>query len=398
MSKKIFEEDVMCRECKAIVQACEPFKDGFGIVLDQTVFFPEGGGQLSDSGWLIVGDQRIPVGHVRIQDEVILHETAQAIPIGTEVEAVLDWPVRFDHMQQHCGEHLLSYAFWKLFQADNVGFHMNPELVTIDLNKEVSAEEVRQAEEMVNQQIQEDRAIHAEWMAHTEAAKLTMRKFNEKITGLLRIVSVEGSDVCTCCGTHPPTTGMVGLVKVLKAEKHKGGSRISFLCGRLALQLINQRLDALSEAARALSIRDEEIGDGVSRQSEEIRQLKEKLHERNQQLLDSRVRDLLADAQPDADGRVRLTVLSDDLEAADAKALAQRLAEVPKARAVVAYESKGRVNYLIALGAGNTENGKDLLQQVNTLLGGRGGGRMDFGQGSAPTQPDWQVRLQTYLG
>ena len=136
MSKKIFEEDVMCRECKAIVQACEPFKDGFGIVLDQTVFFPEGGGQLSDSGWLIVGDQRIPVGHVRIQDEVILHETAQAIPTGTEVEAVLDWPVRFDHMQQHCGEHLLSYAFWKLFQADNVGFHMNPELVTIDLNKE----------------------------------------------------------------------------------------------------------------------------------------------------------------------------------------------------------------------------------------------------------------------
>ena len=397
MSKKIFEEDVMCRECRAIVQSCEPFKDGFGIVLDQTVFFPEGGGQLSDSGWLIVGDQRIPVGHVRIQDEVILHETTQAISVGTEVVAVLDWPVRFDHMQQHCGAHLLSYAFWKLFQADNVGFHMNPELVTIDLNKEVSAEEVRQAEEMVNQQIQEDRDIHAEWMAHTEAAKLTMRKFNEKITGLLRIVSVEGSDVCTCCGTHPPTTGMVGLVKVLKAEKHKDGSRISFLCGRLALQLINQRMDALSEAARALSIRDEEIGDGVSRQSEEIRQLKEKLHERNQQLLEGRVRDLLADAQPDADGRVRLTVLSDDLEAAEAKALAQRLAEVPKARAVVAYESKGRVNYLIALGAGNTENGKELLQQVNTLLGGRGGGRIDFSQGSAPTQPGWQDRLQKLL-
>ena len=156
-------------------------------------------------------------------------------------------------------------------------------------------------------------------------------------------------------------------------------------------------MDALSEAARFLSIRDEEIGDGVSRQSEEIRQLKEKLHERNQQLLEGRVRDLLADAQPDADGRVRLTVLSDDLEAAEAKALAQRLAEVPKARAVVAYESKGRVNYLIALGAGNTENGKELLQQVNTLLGGRGGGRMDFGQGSAPTQSGWQDRLQKLL-
>lgn len=387
----------MCQTCKAVVEACEPFKDGFGIVLDQTVFFPEGGGQLSDSGWLIVGEQRIPVSHVHIQDEVIVHETAEAIPAGTEVEALLDWPVRFDHMQQHCGEHLLSYAFWKLFQADNVGFHMNPDLVTIDLNKEVTADEARQAEDMVNQQIQEDRPIHAEWMDHTEAAKLTLRKFNEKITGPLRIVSVEGSDVCTCCGTHPPTTGMVGLVKILKVEKHKDGSRISFLCGRLAQQVISQRLDALGAAARSLSIREEEIGDGVDRLSEEIRQLKEKLHERNQQLFAGMVRNLVAAASPDADGRIRLTVLSDDLEAEEAKELARRLAEVQKARAVVAYESKGRVNYLVALGEGNAENGRDLLQQINTLLGGRGGGRPDFGQGSAPAQPGWQDQLRRLL-
>ena len=397
MSRKIFEEDVMCQTCKAIVEACEPFKDGFGIVLDQTVFFPEGGGQLSDSGWLIVGEQRIPVSHVHIQDEVIVHETAEAIPAGTAVEALLDWPVRFDHMQQHCGEHLLSYAFWKLFQADNVGFHMNPELVTIDLNKEVTADEVRQAEDMVNQQIQEDRPIHAEWMDHTEAAKLTLRKFNEKITGPLRIVRVEGSDVCTCCGTHPPTTGMVGLVKIFRVEKHKDGSRISFLCGRLAQQVISQRLDALGAAARSLSIREEEIGDGVDRLSEEIRQLKEKLHERNQQLFAGMVRNLVAAASPDADGRIRLTVLSDDLEAEEAKELARRLAEVQKARAVVAYESKGRVNYLVALGEGNAENGRDLLQQINTLLGGRGGGRPDFGQGSAPAQPGWQDQLRRLL-
>lgn len=397
MSRKIFEEDVMCKTCKAVVEVCEPFKDGFGIVLDQTVFFPEGGGQLSDSGWLIVGEQRIFVSHVHIQDEVIVHETAEAIPAGTEIEALLDWPVRFDHMQQHCGEHLLSYAFWKLFQADNVGFHMNPDLVTIDLNKEVTADEVRQAEDMVNQQIQEDRPIHAEWMDHTEAAKLTLRKFNEKITGPLRIVSVEGSDVCTCCGTHPSTTGMVGLVKILKVEKHKDGSRISFLCGRLAQQVISQRLDALGAAARSLSIREEEIGDGVDRLSEEIRQLKEKLHERNQQLFAGMVRNLVAAASPDADGRIRLTVLSDDLEAEEAKELARRLAEVQKARAVVAYESKGRVNYLVAMGEGNAENGRDLLQQINTLLGGRGGGRPDFGQGSAPAQLGWQERLRTLL-
>ena len=190
---------------------------------------------------------------------------------------------------------------------------------------------------------------------------------------------------------------MVGLVKILKVEKHKDGSRISFLCGRLAQQVISQRLDALGAAARSLSIREEEIGDGVDRLSEEIRQLKEKLHERNQQLFAGMVRNLVAAASPDADGRIRLTVLSDDLEAEEAKELARRLAEVQKARAVVAYESKGRVNYLVALGEGNAENGRDLLQQINTLLGGRGGGRPDFGQGSAPAQPGWQDQLRRLL-
>ena len=167
--------------------------------------------------------------------------------------------------------------------------------------------------------------------------------------------------------------------------------------GSLAQQVISQRLDALGAAARSLSIREEEIGDGVDRLSEEIRQLKEKLHERNQQLFAGMVRNLVAAASPDADGRIRLTVLSDDLEAEEAKELARRLAEVQKARAVVAYESKGRVNYLVALGEGNAENGRDLLQQINTLLGGRGGGRPDFGQGSAPAQPGWQDQLRRLL-
>ena len=322
----------MCRTCRAVVQECVPLKAGFGIVLDQTVFFPEGGGQLSDTGWLEAAGERIPVSHVRTQEGVILHEVSRELSTGCEVGAVLDWPVRFDHMQQHCGEHLLSYAFWKLFGADNVGFHMNPDIVTIDLNKEVTADEAREAETLANQHIQENRSIHAQWMEHSEAAGLTTRKFNEKLTGQLRIVSVEGSDVCTCCGTHPSATGMVGLLKIFKLEKHKEGTRVYFLCGRLALQGIGRRLDALAEASRFLSIREEEIHAAVTRLREENQRLRETLHERNAALMENEVRKLLANPPADEEGNVRLTLLSDTLDAAGAKALVSRLAEVPKAR------------------------------------------------------------------
>ena len=387
----------MCRTCRAVVQECVPLKAGFGIVLDQTVFFPEGGGQLSDTGWLEAAGERIPVSHVRTQEGVILHEVSRELSTGCEVGAVLDWPVRFDHMQQHCGEHLLSYAFWKLFGADNVGFHMNPDIVTIDLNKEVTADEAREAETLANQHIQENRSIHAQWMEHSEAAGLTTRKFNEKLTGQLRIVSVEGSDICTCCGTHPPATGMVGLLKIFKLEKHKEGTRVYFLCGRLALQEIGRRLDALAEASRFLSIREEEIHAAVTRLREENQRLRETLHERNAALMENEVRKLLANPPADEEGNVRLTLLSDTLDAAGAKALVSRLAEVPKARVTVAYASNDRINYILALGDGASGSCRERLQLLNAALGGRGGGKDSLAQGSAPACGGWQEILRKVL-
>ena len=139
-------------------------------------------------------------------------------------------------MQQHCGEHILSYAFFKLFGANNVGFHMNERFVTIDLDKEVTLEEAFQAEDMANRHIWEDRPVTVSYLPHTEVNKLPMRKKNEKLTGILRVVAVQDGDVCTCCGTHPTSTGVVGLVKITKIEKHKGGTRVEFLCGRWALE------------------------------------------------------------------------------------------------------------------------------------------------------------------
>ena len=128
----------MLRKCEAQVTYCIELKDGFGIELDQTVFYPEGGGQLSDTGELLIGEKTVAVIHVREKDGHIFHETKAPVATGTKVEAQIHWQTRFDHMQQHCGEHLLSYAFWKLFGADHIGFHMSPDMVTIDLSRQVS--------------------------------------------------------------------------------------------------------------------------------------------------------------------------------------------------------------------------------------------------------------------
>ena len=135
-TKRLFDEDVMQKECEAEVVRTEPYHGGFAVVLDQTVFFPEGGGQLSDTGTLTAAGKALAVTHVHEKAGEIFHETKEPLEPGTKVQAKLDWTVRFDHMQQHCGEHMLSYAFYKLFGAHNVGFHMSADMVGIDLDKE----------------------------------------------------------------------------------------------------------------------------------------------------------------------------------------------------------------------------------------------------------------------
>lgn len=249
----------------------------------------------------------MPVSHVHEKNGIIFHETKKAVEIGTKVTAELNWPVRFDHMQQHCGEHMLSYAFFKLFGAHNVGFHMTADMVGIDLDKEMTWEQALQAERFTNQQIQEDRAITTKLVPAEEAAKMQLRKFNDKLTGMLRIVSVEGSDSCTCCGTHPTSSGMVGLVKIFKVEKHKEGSRVSFLCGREALERVEAYMLAALDASNLLSIKETELPDGVARLQQEKKELGERLTECTGKLLDYRLAEMQQHPETTKNGHKNLS-------------------------------------------------------------------------------------------
>lgn len=396
-TKRLFDENVMQRECEAVVVRTEPYHEGYAVVLDQTVFFPEGGGQLSDTGTLTAGEKALPVKHVHEKAGEIFHETKEPLAPGTKVVAKLDWPVRFDHMQQHCGEHMLSYAFYKLFGAHNVGFHMSADMVGIDLDREVDWQQALQAERFTNREIQEDRPITTKLVPAEEAAKMNLRKFNDKLTGILRIVTVEGSDSCTCCGTHPTSSGIVGLVKIFKVEKHKEGSRISFLCGREALERVEQYMLAALDASNLLSIKETELPEGVARLQQEKKELGERLTECTGKLLEYRIEEMKAHPATTEEGHAKFVFLESDMTPKEAKALAKRLGEIPDAFSAIFYQNGERLNYMFLATDGAAVNCQQVIRTVNEAFGGRGGGRPESCQGSAICPADWREKAEELM-
>ena len=396
-TKRLFDENVMQRECEAVVVRTEPYHEGYAVVFDQTVFFPEGGGQLSDTGTLTAGEKALPVKHVHEKAGEIFHETKEPLAPGTKVVAKIDWPVRFDHMQQHCGEHMLSYAFYKLFGAHNVGFHMSADMVGIDLDREVDWQQALQAERFTNREIQEDRPVTTKLVPAEEAAKMNLRKFNDKLTGILRIVTVEGSDSCTCCGTHPTSSGMVGLVKIFKVEKHKEGSRISFLCGREALERVEQYMLAALDASNLLSIKETELRDGIARLQQEKKELGERLTECTGKLLEYRIEEMKAHPATTEAGHAKFVFLESDMTPKEAKALAKRLGEIPEAFSAIFYQNGERLNYMFLATDGAAVNCQQVIRTVNEAFGGRGGGRPESCQGSAICPADWREKAEKLL-
>lgn len=396
-TKRLFDKNVMQRECEAVVVRTEPYHEGYAVVLDQTVFFPEGGGQLSDTGTLTAGEKALPVKHVHEKAGEIFHETKEPLAPGTKVVAKIDWPVRFNHMQQHCGEHMLSYAFYKLFGAHNVGFHMSADMVGIDLDREVDWQQALQAERFTNREIQEDRPVTTKLVPAEEAAKMNLRKFNDKLTGILRIVTVEGSDSCTCCGTHPTSSGMVGLVKIFKVEKHKEGSRISFLCGREALERVEQYMLAALDASNLLSIKETELPDGIARLQQEKKELGERLTECTGKLLEYRIEEMKAHPATTEAGHAKFVFLESDMTPKEAKALAKRLGEIPEAFSAIFYQNGERLNYMFLATDGAAVNCQQVIRTVNEAFGGRGGGRPESCQGSAICPADWREKAEALM-
>ena len=391
MTVKLFENNSLLKECTATVTACTEKEGRYLVELDQTVFFPEGGGQLSDKGKIA----DVIVSHVSEKDGHIYHECDKPLEVGAEVKAVLDWRVRLDRMQQHLGEHLLSYACWKLFKANNIGFHMNEDDVFIDLDKELMEEELLKAELYTNEIIWENRPVHISYMDSTEAVKLKdkMRKFNSKLTGTLRIVSVEDADICTCCGTHPPFTGMLGSVKVIRHEKHKGGCRVEFVCGSRALADADKKNSTLLAVAQGLSVKPEQVPDALAKLKADLLAQLDDVKSKLLKLEEAQLQELYENAPTNAAGTKILAVPLDGHDAKDIKVFLPKATALEHTICLLVAAKPERISYAAALGAATEGDCRVFIKLLNEAFGGRGGGKSDCAQGGADYCVDWQEKL-----
>ncbi len=363
------------------------------VVLDRTAFYPTSGGQPSDRGYL--GGVPVLGVEVREPDGVVVH-ILEAPLSSDEVAGEIDWPRRFDHMQQHTGQHLLSAACEQLLDADTVSFHLGAEVSTIDLNvPRLAREAIEEVEERVNRVIWENRAVRAYFVRPEEVASLPLRR-PPQVEGPIRLVEVAGDegdrpfDLNPCGGTHVARTGEIGLLKVLRLDYRGQETRVEFVCGGRALRDYRLKNGVLLSLAAMLTVGYWELPEAVGRMQEEIREVRREARSLRERLVDVEAARLAETAIVVGPLRVARAV-EENWDPADLRALAQKVAAHPGGVALVASVGGERVHLCVACSEGAPADATALLRAVAEPLGGKGGGQARFAQGSAPAAPRSRV-------
>jgi alanyl-tRNA synthetase len=378
MTERIYYQDAYCTQFEAQVVEQQVADKRLGVILDRTAFYPIGGGQPHDTG--VLGGAPVLEVVERGADQAVVHWLAADASLpGGRVTAEVDWQRRFDHMQQHTGQHILSQAFVQVAGADTVGFHMSGSYSTIDLNSGTLTDgDISRAEALANQVVFEDRPVIVQFATAQEVARLPLRKPPAVHTSI-RIVQIEGFDWSACGGTHISRTGAVGSVKVVRQERRGAETRLTFLCGRRALAHYGTLLTLTSNIARSLSVGVDELALTVERVQNEAR-LEHKEKERLQQsLLDYEAAALAAERQP-LGSRSIVAKVFEGRSLEEVRQLANRI--VLRPGYVVLAAVKGDKAQLIF--ARSPELGHDmrgLLKQVCQRVGGGGGGSPALAQG-----------------
>ena len=291
---KLYDLDAYATEFDAKVVSCEAVtynkQDVYAVILDRTLFFPEEGGQSPDKG-MINGAE---VLDVQIKKDIVTHYLAEALEVGATVHGILDWKHRFSNMQQHSGEHIFSGIVHRDYGFNNVGFHLSDNIVTMDFDGVLSAAQVADVEYKVNEAIVRNVEITAAFPSKEELNALEYRSKIE-IDGAVRIVTVDGYDVCACCAPHVKRTGEIGMLKVMSVQNYKGGVRISMLCGFRALQAFREKADVISSLTNLLSTSQETIVERVTQMKDTVQDLKLQLGEVKQNMMLAKIFDIPAD-------------------------------------------------------------------------------------------------------
>lgn len=386
--EKLYDNDAYLRSFTATVVSCEPLsdakkrKDGaaYGIILDRTAFFPEGGGQTADTGTL----GNAVVTDVQEQNGEIVHMTDVPLPVGAEIACELDWDERFRKMQNHTGEHLISGIVHRQFGYDNVGFHLGTDGVTVDFSGVLTASELEFVEYIANRVVGMNVPVTVSYPSPEECAAMDYRSKLE-LTENIRIVTIEGWDVCACCAPHVSQTGAVGGIKILSCENWKGGVRIRMLCGLDARDDYQKRLEQTVRISNLLSCKQLEAAEAVERLMKQSQSEREESAKLRRAVLDMKIAALHR-----TDGN--LVIFDELLDNNNLRNLVN--AGVPLAGGVcAALQGNDTDGYRYIIGSANVKL-RAWAKEFNAALNGRGGGSEEMIQGTVTASAE---EIRTYL-
>ena len=335
-------------------------------MLAETAFYPEGGGQPYDTG--VLGEANVLEVHEK--NGVITHLCDKPFEVGESVSGKIDWARRFDHMQQHSGEHICSGLICERFHCDNVGFHMGADVVTIDFNADISWDELMEIEQLANLYIYEDHPIDIQFYRGAELDKVDYRS-KKPLEGDVRIVSFPGADCCACCGTHVVRSGQVGLVKFLSVQKFRDGVRIELLSGKRAHRYLSECWAQDVRIAQALSVKPNASFAGVERVLAELSALKQRCAKLEESVF--------AQTAAQYEGKGDVLLFEDEMSGDSLRKLCDAVTNHCGGRCVVFAGADGAYKYAIGHIGGDL---RELTKKMNAELNGRGGGKPNFVQGS----------------
>jgi alanyl-tRNA synthetase len=374
-TERIYYLDPYATEFDAMVEHVETTTDGRrAVVLDRTAFYPSSGGQPFDVGQL--GEARVV--DVIDRDDGTIEHVVEGDPGAGAVRGRVDWPRRFDHMQQHTGQHVLSAAFDRVFQVRTVSFHLGSAASTIDLAREVSVAEMAAAESEANRIVWEDRPVTVRFADAADAAKLALRK-ESKREGELRLIDIENFDVSACGGTHVSRTGAIGIIAVAGSERFRGGTRIEFRCGGRALEGYRALRTSIVDSTRLLSVLPGELPAAIARVQADSKNLRRQLEDAETRLAVFEAADFAGSAERHGDTFVTVKAI-EGWDANGLKTIAAAIVDRP-AHIAVLIGSPAPFAIVVARSSNLTLESGAIVKAMTAQFGGKGGGRPELAQG-----------------
>lgn len=368
MTKKLYDENSYLKDFTTTVTGCETEANACRISLDRTAFFPEGGGQAGDTGFL----NDCEVLDTQEKDGFVWHLTRQPIAPGTQVTGHVDWEKRFDRMQQHSGEHIVSGLIHKHFHYNNVGFHLGETEVTLDFDGPITKEELKKIEQEANRAVWDNLPIEITYPSKEELKTLDYRSKIE-IQGQVRIVTIPGIDVCACCAPHVARTGEIGLIKLANVQSHRGGVRIHLLAGMRALADYEEKEHNIKAISVLLSAKEEDASKAVERLKQENFNLIGKILLLQKTLIEQKASAVL-------EGTKGVVFFEKDLDNNTAREFVNLLTKRCTGTACV-FTGNDASGYRYILGS-SQEDVRPLCKKLNEAFHGKGGGKPEMVQGS----------------